>query len=121
MGDDNDLPMRQEAVACRTLGPVVADELRTRHTGKLQAWVTRAKAPDLRAERCRLFVGYKIGWNCYGAAGQVVPHAHLHVLLRFKDEPCVGKGQRWFLRQDDNLRPDPSALGTGARDFQTSL
>ncbi|MGO9874510.1 MAG: HIT family protein [Acidimicrobiia bacterium] len=62
--------------------------------------------------------GYNIGWNCYGAAGQVVHHAHLHVLLRFKDEPRAGKGLRWFLRQDDNVRPDPSAFGVGARDFR---
>ena len=31
--------------------------------------------------------GYTIGWNCYVASGQAVPHAHLHVLLRFADEP----------------------------------
>ena len=60
--------------------------------------------------------GYNIGWNCYGPAGQVVPHAHLHVLLRFADEPLAGRGPRWFLRQDDNVRPDPTALGRGAPD-----
>src|SRR5215467_9766112 len=29
--------------------------------------------------------GYLIGWNSFEAAGQVVPHAHLHVLLRYAD------------------------------------
>jgi histidine triad (HIT) family protein len=61
--------------------------------------------------------GYNVGWNCYRAAGQVVGHAHLHVLLRFKDEPRAGKGLRWFFRHEDNVRPDPSAFGLGARDF----
>jgi diadenosine tetraphosphate (Ap4A) HIT family hydrolase len=41
--------------------------------------------------------GYTIGWNCYAAAGQVVPHAHLHVLLRFAGEPNAGVGIRSLL------------------------
>jgi diadenosine tetraphosphate (Ap4A) HIT family hydrolase len=61
--------------------------------------------------------GYCIGWNCYAASGQVVPHAHLHVLLRFADEPHAGKGIRWFFRQPDNLRPAPRRAGWGRRDF----
>jgi len=35
--------------------------------------------------------GYTIGWNCFAASGQSVPHAHLHVLLRYADEPLAGK------------------------------
>ena len=27
--------------------------------------------------------GFNVGWNCFGAAGQAVPHAHLHMLVRF--------------------------------------
>ncbi len=61
--------------------------------------------------------GFTIGWNCYAAAGQAVPHAHLHVLLRFADEPKAGMGIRWPLRQRDNRRPDPTARGEGRRDF----
>ncbi len=60
--------------------------------------------------------GFNIGWNCY-AAGGGAPHAHMHVLLRFADEPKAGQGIRWPLRQPDNRRPDPSAPGTGNTDF----
>ena len=60
--------------------------------------------------------GYNIGWNCY-AAGGGAPHAHMHVLLRFADEPKAGQGIRWPLRQPDNLRADPSAPGTGSTTF----
>jgi diadenosine tetraphosphate (Ap4A) HIT family hydrolase len=61
--------------------------------------------------------GFNVGWNCYAAGGQAVPHAHMHVLLRFADEPKAGRGIRWPLRQQDNLRPDPTALGRGERRF----
>ncbi len=55
--------------------------------------------------------GYTVGWNCFAASGQAVPHAHLHVLLRYTDEPLAGKGIRWFFRQPENLRPDPFSKG----------
>lgn len=60
--------------------------------------------------------GYNVGWNCF-AAGGGAPHAHMHVLLRFADEPKAGQGIRWPLRQPDNLRPDPTALGQGSQAF----
>jgi diadenosine tetraphosphate (Ap4A) HIT family hydrolase len=60
--------------------------------------------------------GFNIGWNCY-AAGGGAPHAHMHVLLRFADEPKAGQGIRWPLRQPDNRRPDPRAPGGGSRTF----
>jgi diadenosine tetraphosphate (Ap4A) HIT family hydrolase len=62
--------------------------------------------------------GFNIGWNCY-AAGGGAPHAHMHVLLRFADEPKAGQGIRWPLRQPDNRRPDPYAPGGGSRSFAT--
>ena len=64
--------------------------------------------------------GFNIGWNCFGAGGQEVPHAHMHVLLRFGDEPRVGYGIRWWLRQPENRRPDPTAPGSGKRDYRVS-
>jgi diadenosine tetraphosphate (Ap4A) HIT family hydrolase len=64
--------------------------------------------------------GFNIGWNCFGTAGQAVPHAHMHVLLRFEDEPRAGYGMRWWLRQPENRRPDPAAPGTGRRDYKVS-
>jgi diadenosine tetraphosphate (Ap4A) HIT family hydrolase len=64
--------------------------------------------------------GFNIGWNCY-AAGGGDPHAHMHVLLRFADEPRAGQGIRWPLRQRDNRRPDPSAPGQGDRRFWSEV
>ena len=63
--------------------------------------------------------GYTLGWNTYVAGGQVIPHAHLHVIPRFGDEPLAGKGLRWFLRHPSNRRPDPQAPGRGLRTFAT--
>lgn len=48
--------------------------------------------------------GYNIGWNCYAAGGQTVPHAHLHIIPRFADEPLAGKGIRHHLKQESNRR-----------------
>jgi len=49
--------------------------------------------------------GYNVGWNCGSVAGQKVPHAHLHVIPRFRDEPLAGKGIGFWLRQEANRRP----------------
>lgn len=49
--------------------------------------------------------GYNIGWNCGATAGQHIMHAHLHVIPRFRDEPLTGKGIRYWLKSEDNLRP----------------
>ncbi len=48
--------------------------------------------------------GYNVGWNCGQAGGQEVFHVHLHVIPRFADEPLVGKGIRYWLKQDMNRR-----------------
>jgi diadenosine tetraphosphate (Ap4A) HIT family hydrolase len=48
--------------------------------------------------------GYNVGWNCYPVGGQTVPHAHLHVIPRFQDEPLAGKGIRHLLKQEENRR-----------------
>lgn len=61
--------------------------------------------------------GFNIGWNCYAVAGQSIPHAHLHVLLRFADEPRAGHGIRWWLRRPENRRSTPSSPGQGRRDI----
>ncbi len=57
--------------------------------------------------------GYTIGWNVGAAAGQEIPHAHLHIIPRFDDEPHAGRGIRWAIKQSSNLRPDPDAPGHG--------
>lgn len=48
--------------------------------------------------------GYNIGWNVGKAAGQTVPHAHLHIIPRHEDEPFAGKGIRHWLKKPENER-----------------
>ena len=65
---------------------------------------------DLLAEARRVLdrdgpAGYSIGWNVHPVAGQTVPHAHLHVIGRFADEPLAGQGIRHALKQPGNCRP----------------
>lgn len=59
--------------------------------------------------------GYTLIWNCYPVGGQSVPHAHLHVIPRFEDEPYATRGGRWYLKQPENRRPDPRRRGSGIR------
>lgn len=49
--------------------------------------------------------GYNLGWNIQKTAGQNVPHAHLHLLARYNDEPLAGKGIRYAFKQLNNKRP----------------
>jgi diadenosine tetraphosphate (Ap4A) HIT family hydrolase len=49
--------------------------------------------------------GYSIGWNVNEPAGQAIPHAHLHVIGRYADEPMAGQGIRFALKQPANKRP----------------
>jgi len=49
--------------------------------------------------------GFSVGWNCGAVAGQHVPHAHLHVIPRFADEPYAGRGIRHWLKSEANRRP----------------
>ncbi|QTD39672.1 HIT family protein [Sporosarcina sp. Te-1] len=48
--------------------------------------------------------GYSVGWNTGEVGGQSIMHAHLHVIPRFADEPFVGKGIRYWIKQDENAR-----------------
>ncbi len=54
--------------------------------------------------------GYSIGWNTNATGGQTIPHAHLHVVPRFKDEPFAGKGIRYWLKQTENERKPSTNL-----------
>jgi diadenosine tetraphosphate (Ap4A) HIT family hydrolase len=54
--------------------------------------------------------GYSIGWNVNETAGQFIPHAHLHVIGRYSDEPMAGQGIRYALKQPANARPARSNL-----------
>jgi diadenosine tetraphosphate (Ap4A) HIT family hydrolase len=60
--------------------------------------------------------GYTVGWNVNPIGGQTIPHAHLHVIGRFADEPLAGKGLRHALKQPQNRRPDrDGAQGSSRR------
>jgi diadenosine tetraphosphate (Ap4A) HIT family hydrolase len=48
--------------------------------------------------------GYSVGWNVHEVGGQSIPHAHLHVIGRFADEPLAGQGIRHALKQESNRR-----------------
>lgn len=42
--------------------------------------------------------GYTIGWNVGAAAGQTIPHAHLHVIARHGTGHGAGEGLRAALK-----------------------
>jgi histidine triad (HIT) family protein len=48
--------------------------------------------------------GDTVGWNVHPVGGQSIPHAHLHVIGRFADEPLAGKGLRHAIKQPENRR-----------------
>ncbi|MCA1063696.1 HIT family protein [Rossellomorea sp. AcN35-11] len=48
--------------------------------------------------------GYTLGWNVGTVSNQEIPHSHLHVIPRYKDEPLAGKGIRYWLKQEGNRR-----------------
>jgi diadenosine tetraphosphate (Ap4A) HIT family hydrolase len=48
--------------------------------------------------------GYSVGWNTGEVGGQSIPHSHLHIIPRFKDEPYAGKGIRHWIKQPANKR-----------------
>lgn len=60
-----------------------------------KAYLDEALEPD----------GYNVGWNVGRVGGQEIPHVHLHVIPRFKDEPLAGRGIRYHLKQPENKRP----------------
>lgn len=50
--------------------------------------------------------GYSVGWNTGEVGGQSIPHAHLHIIPRFSDEPYAWKGIRHWIKQPENKRPN---------------
>jgi diadenosine tetraphosphate (Ap4A) HIT family hydrolase len=59
--------------------------------------------------------GYFLSWTCFVPRGEDVAllHAHLHVVPRFDDEPRRDAGGRVGIKGPDNVRPNPSAPGSG--------
>ncbi len=48
--------------------------------------------------------GYNAGWNIGRAGGQDVFHAHMHLIPRYAEEPLAGRGIRYWIKQEANLR-----------------
>ena len=48
--------------------------------------------------------GWNVGWNVGRVGGQTVPHAHCHLIPRYRDEPYAGRGVRWWFKQEENRR-----------------
>jgi len=74
----------EEWIACKVL------------MDKIKSYLDEKYKPD----------GYNLGWNVGSAAGQEVEYAHLHIIPRYKDEPYAGKGIRYWLKQEENIRPN---------------
>lgn len=62
---------------------------------KVKAYLDRTMRPD----------GYNVGWNVGPVGDQEIPYVHLHIIPRFADEPLVGRGIRYHLKQPANQRP----------------
>ena len=52
--------------------------------------------------------GWNVGWNVRPVGGQSVPHAHCHLIPRYRDEPYAGRGLRWWFKSTANARPSLS-------------
>ena len=48
--------------------------------------------------------GWNIGWNVEPIGGQVIPHAHRHLIPRYESELYAGRGIRWWFKQPRNQR-----------------
>jgi diadenosine tetraphosphate (Ap4A) HIT family hydrolase len=48
--------------------------------------------------------GWNLGWNINEVGGQSIPHAHLHVVPRYRDELFAGRGIRWWIKSSENRR-----------------
>jgi len=59
--------------------------------------------------------GYDLYWTSFPRADDHVPgmHAHLHVVLRFDDEPRADGGGCVGIKGIDNRRPEPWRRGNG--------
>jgi histidine triad (HIT) family protein len=62
---------------------------------ELRSIVTQRHEPD----------GWNVGWNVDPVGGQSIPHAHCHLLPRYGDEPCAGRGIRAWLKDPANRPP----------------
>ena len=62
---------------------------------RMRAIVADSYAPD----------GWNVGWNVDPVGGQSIPHAHCHLLPRYRDEAYAGRGIRAWIKDVSNRRP----------------
>lgn len=55
--------------------------------------------------------GWNVGWNVGPVGGQIMDHAHCHLVPRYRDERYAGKGLRWWLKQPENALPSERRHG----------
>jgi len=51
--------------------------------------------------------GFNVGWNVGPVGGQSVPHAHCHLLPRYRDEKYAGRGIRAWFKEPGNRDTTP--------------
>jgi histidine triad (HIT) family protein len=51
--------------------------------------------------------GFHLAWNQGLVAGQKVPHVHLTIIPRYKEEPFAGKSLDHWLDSPENRRREP--------------
>ncbi|MFB9236854.1 HIT family protein [Plantactinospora siamensis] len=69
---------------------------------ELRVMIGRAHRPD----------GWNVGWNVEPVGGQSIPHAHCHLVPRYREEPLAGRGIRAWLKDPDNRPPQHAPLRT---------
>ena len=73
-----------------------------------QLWQLVAQVRTLHSQQLSP-VGFNIGINDGKAAGQTVPHAHVHIIPRFQgDVPDPRGGIRWIIPEKAVYWEDPS-------------
>lgn len=77
-------------------------------SGQASLWQLVAKVRSALAEQLSP-AGFNIGVNDGEAAGQTVPHAHLHIIPRYQDDvPDPRGGVRWIIPEKAVYWEDPS-------------
>jgi histidine triad (HIT) family protein len=61
---------------------------------EMQRLIQQSASPD----------GWNIGWNVEPVGGQAIPHAHCHLIPRYRSELYAGRGIRWWFKQPRNQR-----------------
>jgi diadenosine tetraphosphate (Ap4A) HIT family hydrolase len=56
--------------------------------------------------------GFNVGWNIAPVGGQSIPHAHCHIVPRYRDEPYAGRGIRAWIKEPANRPPHHPAAQT---------